>query len=312
MGRVGIYGVAIFYVLSGMTMYLVYHKKMIPSKPDLFDFIKKRVLRIFPLLWLVTITTILLSGEAPDAVKVFLNLSGLFGFVSWHGYFAPGAWSIGNELVFYVFFPVFIFLANRSKTGLIIGTAILFAIYIYFAFFILREDVNLGPQWRNYVNPLNQVFLFLSGFLIVLTLKNVTIKNAAIIMMLFVSLAVFTFYPVSGDTINLVTDSNRLIFTAICIVICAGFYKLTLKLPVFLHQPLTLLGEASYSVYMLHPLIYNITGKLMKLFAGENQPPLYVIAIISGVVTLIASVLVYRYFEMYFMRLAHSTAGKKD
>ncbi len=308
MGRIGIYGVAIFYVLSGMTLYLVYHKKMIPSKPDLIDFFKKRILRLFPLMWLVTITTILLSGIAPDPLKVFLNLSGLFGFVSWFGYFAPGAWSIGNELVFYVFFPVFIFLANRSKLGLSIFSMLLFAIYIYFAFFLLQEDKDLGSQWRNYVNPLNQVFLFLSGFLIVLILKNKVLKNGHILMLILAALAVFTFYPVSGDTINLVTGTNRLVFTAICIVICISFYKLTFKLPDFIHKPLTILGEASYSVYLLHPLIYNVLAKLFSKMQFTNDLPLYILAITSGIVTLIASYLVYWYFERFFMKLGR---GKK-
>ena len=302
MGRIGIYGVAIFYVLSGMAMYLVYHKKMVPSKPDLIDFIKKRFLRIFPLMWLVTIATIVLSGVKPDALKVFLNLSGLFGFISWHGYFAPGAWSIGNELVFYAFFPVFIFFANRSKTGLFIFSTLLFAIYIYFAFFLLDENIDLGSQWRNYVNPLNQVFLFLSGFLIVMFLKNKQINNRNILILLLAAIALFVFYPASGDTINLVTGITRLVFTAICIVVCISFFKLTFKLPNFIHKPLTILGEASYSVYLLHPLIYKALSLLFSQFGATQDIPLYLLAIISGILTLLASYLVYWYFERYFMR----------
>jgi len=185
---------------------------------------------------------------------------------------------------------------------------LLFAIYIYFAFFLLQEDKDLGSQWRNYVNPLNQVFLFLSGFLIVLILKNKVLKNGHILMLILAALAVFTFYPVSGDTINLVTGTNRLVFTAICIVICISFYKLTFKLPDFIHKPLTILGEASYSVYLLHPLIYNVLAKLFSKMQFTNDLPLYILAITSGIVTLIASYLVYWYFERFFMKLGR---GKK-
>ncbi len=83
MGRVAIYGVSVFYILSGLTLYYVYYERMRPSKDDLISFFKKRVLRIFPLLWLVTFASILLSGKIPDIGNLFLNLMGLFGFIRW-------------------------------------------------------------------------------------------------------------------------------------------------------------------------------------------------------------------------------------
>src|SRR6187549_3632015 len=101
MGRIGIYGVSIFYVLSGLTLYYVYFDKMAPSKADVIDFIRKRFFRIFPLLWLATIGAIIITGPIPAAWDFFLNITGLFGLLKWDGYIAPGAWSIGNELVFY-------------------------------------------------------------------------------------------------------------------------------------------------------------------------------------------------------------------
>ena len=52
MGRLGIYGVSIFYILSGLTLFCVYNDKMTLSKKDVATFFKKRVFSIFPLLWI--------------------------------------------------------------------------------------------------------------------------------------------------------------------------------------------------------------------------------------------------------------------
>jgi len=145
--RIGIYGVAIFYVLSGLTLYHVYFKKLFITE-TLPSFFKKRVLRIFPLLWLATLATIVLNLESPDITKLALNLSGLFGLVAWDKYFAVGAWSIGNELVFYLLFPFFIIIARYSKMLFLACSLLFLVIYIVFAFQILDPSVELSMQWK--------------------------------------------------------------------------------------------------------------------------------------------------------------------
>lgn len=307
MGRFGIYGVSIFYVLSGLTLYYVYYNKMKPSKGDIFSFFKKRVFRIFPLLWLVTIVSIILSRTMPDSTDLFLNLSGLFGFIKWDKYFSPGVWSIGNELVFYIFLPFFILFIKKFKPLMILLALVIFGLYLYFAFVKLNPNLTLSEQWKNYVNPLNQVFLFLSGFLIGYFLHNIKIKNSIILSFLLFGIVLFTFYPTTGDSINTVIGINRLVFTMCCFIICICFYKLTFKFPEFIHKPLTLLGEASYSVYLLHPIVWSLTGAALGIFRRHIfYVPELVNLILSVVLTLIISYYVYQYFEKYFMKLGHT------
>ena len=271
MGRVGIYGVSIFYVLSGLTLYFVYIDKMKPTRMELFHFYKKRILRIFPLLWLVTIIAVIIQKQSPDFINLFLNLSGLFGFLRWDKYYSTGAWSIGNELVFYVFFPIFIYLVKKSKGLMVLLSFILFSIYIYFAFVKLTPDLKLREQWKDYVNPLNQVFLFLSGFYIGYLSNEVKFNKRITTSLLILGLIVFVFYPVSGDLINLVTGFNRIIFTICCILICFSFFKLNYKFSEKLHKPLKFLGEASYSVYLLHPLSFKLTQYFVKYISLSTR-----------------------------------------
>ncbi len=309
MGRVGIYGVSIFYVLSGLTLYYVYYDKMKPDIKDVSVFFKKRFFRIFPLLWLVTLIAILISWRIPDFTILFLNLTGLFGFIKWDAYFTPGVWSIGNELVFYFFFPFFILFVKKFKLLMVLLSFLIFGIYLYFAFAILNRYSTLNEQWSIYTNPLNQVFLFLGGFLIGILFHNARIKNEYVLSLLIFALLIFIFYPVRGNDINLVTGTNRLIFTALSFLICISFYKLNFIFPKFIHKPLSLLGEASYSVYLIHPIIYTLTG-IGETYSNKHLVHIheYVRFLSSVLCTLILSYFVYMYFERYFMNLGR---GKK-
>ena len=299
----GVYGVSIFYILSGLTLYLVYYDKMQPNKEDVLLFIKKRFLRIFPLLWLATIATIFIATKTPETLDVVLNLTGLFGFIKWGSYVAVGAWSIGNELVFYVFFPFFILFTRSYKLLMVMLSFIIFLLFLYFTFIKLNPNVPISRQWVDYVNPLNQVFFFLIGYLIGAFLKTVTINNSITILFLVFGLSIFAFYPVDGDAINIVTGFNRLVLTFSCILICIGFYKLTIKVPYIIHKPLAILGEASYSVYLLHPILYYLIGLTFPFF---NEHSIYFSTkgriIISAIITIIVSYFVYTYFEKHFMR----------
>jgi len=150
---------------------------------------------------------------------------------------------------------------------------------------------------KNYVNPLNQVFLFLGGFLIGFFFHDKKIKNWIVISLFLIALVVFIFYPVTGAQINVKIGISRLIFTACCFAICFCFYKLSFRFPKVIHKPLAILGEASYSVYLLHPIINDLIGRLGKyIFHYPNS----VRILISIFTTLIVSYFVYQYFEKIF------------
>lgn len=304
-GRVGIYGVSMFYILSGLTLFHVYYNKMLPSKGDLIDFIKKRLFRIFPMLWFATILGIILGRQFPDVKLLILNLTGLYGIIKWDGSLAVGAWSVGNELVFYIFFPFFVLFSKKSMRMFLILSLAILGIYLIFAFHVLDKNKSLTSQWRDYVNPLNQVFLFLSGFLIGLIFRELNIRRTLNLAIFFTGLCLFLFYPSAGDTIQLVTGINRLVFTLSCILICIAFYKLNARVPVIVHKPLILLGETSYSIYLLHPIVFNVVEAIAS-FSEKHflKLPQSVWLLSSVLFTLVIAYFVYHYIEKYFMSIA--------
>ncbi len=277
LGRVGVYGVSLFYVLSGLTLFHVYYHQMSPSRQDVILFFKKRVFRIYPLMWLVIILTTIFFRRTPDLWDLFLNLTGFFGVVKWDTFFSAGLWSVGNELVFYSFFPVFVLLTKSYKKIMALLSIAIFSVYLYFAFIKINQPIMDIVTWKDYTNPLNQLFLFLGGFLIGIFLEQVKIKNTLNIMILIFGIALFILYPAHGNTINIITNTNRLVFTFICFIICIAFYKLSFKLPELIHRPLILLGEISYAVYLFHQLVYDVIERILFFFVnrGFHFPPVF-------------------------------------
>ena len=313
-GRVGIYGVSIFYILSGLTLYHVYNHSLAKNFSEVGLFFKRRVLRIYPLLWITTIASIFIfdGGEA-NASEVFLNLTGLFGFVDWPNGIAIGSWSIGNELVFYVFFPFFVWLYHRSKWGLGLFSFAVFALFIYFAYSLIDIESSLSDEHQRsyYCNPLNQVFLFLGGYLLGVLLEHSRIQLTVSLLLIAAGIFLFTLWPESGDRVRLIGGTTRMALTASCFLICIGFYKFSAQLPSIVSWPLRTLGEISYSVYMLHPIIHRLIlypiEYIRKHFFAIPESVRFLLAI---VLTLVVSYFVYHTFEKFFIRLGKKAPAK--
>ncbi|NDK57039.1 acyltransferase family protein [Pontibacter fetidus] len=304
-GRIGLYGVAIFYVLSGLTLYHVYETRLQLQKAPLTDFYLKRIFRLFPLLWLIMPVYLLIDPTLRDWDRIVLNFTGLFGFVNWDEPIGVGVWSIGNELVFYLFFPVFLFAAKYSRWAFALECLLIVAIAIYFAFYSIDDAAPLAQEWRDYVNPFNQIFLFLGGVAIGYFTKYKQLPSLPLVLLLIMAVAVFTYYPADGNTITLVTDWNRFIFAGTCLAVCFAMYKLPLTLPNVLHVPLHTLGEISYAVYLLHPLVH----KVVKYLAKQLHFSPWVTILLAIAITLILSYLVYQYYEKRFIRLGQKVSA---
>lgn len=303
MGRIGIYGVSIFYVLSGMTMCHVYRGR-VGGLREMGAFFIKRGFRIFPLLWLVTIIALVLAGRFPPASEIALNLSGLFGFVHWDLYFSPGVWSIGNELVFYALFPFVLAAVSRGRSYAIVTMGIFIGAYVAMSFVVLRTDVEIADQWWAYTNPANQAALFVAGVLIVAYMHEGGSRVASSWIILIGSVLVFILWPVGAEPGALVTGANRIVLSMAIVAICGMVYRLGAFSAGPVHKPLALLGDISYSIYLIHPLIYSVI--MLTPFAGAPRVILIPAAILA---TLSLSLVSYRYLERPLTSIGRRLAG---
>lgn len=208
-GRIAIYGVEIFYLLSGLTLFHVYEHKMQPLKAGMIRFARRRLFRLYPLLWLATAFSIFLDGQKPTLLGLLLNFTGLFGFVAPALYYTSGAWSIGNELVFYSVLPLFFICLRRFQFLFWALGGIIAVVFIYYAFLVLQPDTPLYAQWAHYVNPFNHLFFFYAGFAMGVLFKHYYFTSKELGVLLALSTAFFFLCPINYTSVSeIVTDST--------------------------------------------------------------------------------------------------------
>jgi peptidoglycan/LPS O-acetylase OafA/YrhL len=258
-------------------------------------------------MWL-SITLILFIKVAthqpmPSLWVLFLNYTTLFGFVKPTGYLVTGAWSIGNEMVFYTTLPLIVFIYHRNKW---LGNAFVIATWaagVFFAFVLLHPWQTLGSQWGIYVNPLNQYFLFTSGIFLYYNFRERGVLPHYLICGIFATVLLFCVLPTSGDGIGIVSGLYRSCFSLLCISMVFFFWKLSVPIPRFVETILNLIGAATYSVYLLHPFVITLIAIFFKIVGLSER---HLLIFVSMVATLLISLCVYNLFEVLFVKLGKS------
>ncbi len=312
LSKLGIYAVSIFYILSGLSMGLVYQGR-ICNFHQAGKFYIKRIFRIAPLFWLVNTFALiaaymssLLIGSPYriDIYKIVLNYTLTFGFIDPGAYITTGAWSIGNEMVFYAIFPILFLISPRNVWPIVLALVGGILVALAFAFAWLNPDGTLVDQWLVYINPFNQIFLFLGG----IVLGIYTQPRPSIFRRLIAVTALFIFwlYPVSGDRIALVTGFGRLILSISCVVFVWGFYSSNIKLQVFPAKILSFFGEGCYSIYLLHPIV----GTIIVFVATRLGIAVGIGFCMAVLVTLAGSWLTFRYIEKPMMKMGKEVTSR--
>lgn len=301
LGRLGVYAVSIFFILSGLSMAIAYDR-YIKDFHTAGMFFVRRLFRIWPLLWIAVALVAVpahIAGKPYNGTMLTLNLSTLFGFIAPTQYINLGAWSIGNEMVYYALTPAFIAAYRWRTSAGNIMTALASAIGLVFAFHLLNPSSGLATQWAIYINPFNNLFLYCTGLAIYYNFRETTLPSSWHLPLLILSISSFFLYPASGDTINIVTGLNRVAMSLISAAVVFGFYKCAPSLPNFLSAKLEALGVATYGVYLLHPIVMDFVK--LTLSALELHVRFIPTLLASGM-TIVLALTTYRFIEAPFVR----------
>lgn len=305
LGRLGIYAVSVFFVLSGLSMAIVYHD-FFSSWRQIVVFGLRRIFRIWPLLWLSSLLIIIhptFDVETLDVNNLFSTATTLFSIFHPAKYFITGAWSIGNEMVYYLITPILLLAYQFKKNIGIILFGISTCLTLFFSFGLLSPEISLANQWSIYVNPWNNLFFYVAGLTLFYILHHYVLKKELVLITLIAAICILVFMPVSGNQINLVTGLNRIVFSVFALLLVIAFYKNTYSLPTLLQRFLRILGESTYGIYLLHPIVHSYVGFIAKKMGLFSSPLLF---ISTSIITIIVAYGSYLFIEKPMIKL-----GKK-
>lgn len=309
----GASGVDIFFVISGFIMF--HTNRGFERSPG--QFLKDRFIRIVPLYWIGTaLILILLSfGKNPDGVQKVdagdIIMSLLFiPNIRADGNAAPVltlGWTLIYEMFFYGLFAALMFLRNRQMMLLLLGAVFLLLtvagkIYpvdnyslMYFSSPIMLEFIMGGLLALWYTDQVKSARVF-----------NVNVLWAGlalgVALIIATELLKFRFYEPSNALRPLLFG-----IPAMLIVGCA--LKLEQQGHAWRSGFVQLLGAASYSLYLFHPVIIQTssiaTSRIIKLLSPGYTPDSWfgwfavaATAVISIAAALMAAVIIYRLVEL--------------
>ena len=301
----GFLGVDVFFVISGYLITSIILKDHDSGRFSYTNFWMRRIRRIFPLLAIMVIVTLIVSyflTFKPDLQSIGkVGLSSIFSVANmalWRmtSYWGPAAenspflhsWSLSVEEQFYLIYPAFLLILLKYMKHHIV---MFLSLTILASFFLFLYTAETHPTASFYLLPMRGWELACGCLLAVLHF-NKKLKLSGSLSIIAPSLGflliIYSYVSISGE--NGLSALQALSVLGSLLIIMGhpespGVSRtLSTALPVFI-------GKISYSLYMWHwPIIVLANGYYFR----NGQEPSVVVLMLSIV---IVSVLSYNFIE---------------
>jgi peptidoglycan/LPS O-acetylase OafA/YrhL len=310
----GSIGVSIFFSLSGFLItYLLLEEKKYFNKVDFKDFYVRRILRIWPLYFLVIIVGFFIYpgivSVKPLLLSVFFLPNIAFTLSLLPAIFDP-IWSVGIEEQFYIFHPHFF---RIKKNQHILYALILFIVLFFIAFAVIKhlhtqnialnqffyfaryDDMMIGAIVAViYFNTKNKTF----DFVFQRAFNSLFNKYVQILL-----LVVFVAFVVLSLHINI--PQGDIVLALLSGLLIANLCETSTSVFSLDYKPLQFIGRISYGIYLLHKFPLLLVVYLVNKYIGTQSLLLQNIIIYAA--TFVAAVGLaaasYYGYERYFLLL---------
>jgi peptidoglycan/LPS O-acetylase OafA/YrhL len=307
--------VPLFFAISAFSLAYSYNERM-NCMEDIKFFYIKRFFRLAPLFYAVLIVeylaTYIMYKHLFSGYELLLSLTYTFPFIPGkHESLVWGGWSLGVEWIFYIIFPVMVCFLNNKKT-----TFLAWFISLILSINIQKDMAITQPELQSfyYMNIIKHLPYFVVGIgvshyfkefkmlAIQWTSKSRVISGSIILLTILGVVGYFRLGLYPAIYYELVASIMWFVLLGASII----------GLPRVLDNSFTrFLGKASYSIYLLHPIVvigFRTCG-FFKYIEKTVEEPTVVFLIISAITigsTFIISALSFKYIETSGMKFGKS------
>lgn len=288
-------GVEYFFVLSGFVM-ISAHWRDLGQTNKVFEFIKRRVIRIYPLVWISTILMLILylstSGTGKAIYRTLVIVADSLFLVGRNPLNAIDfpSWTLWHENIFYLFCAIIIW---RPRIGAALLT--LWAAMCVAAGFSGRDmETTFYP-----LDPINALFFCGAGTAVFLKYRRLPAPGVILIL----GLLSFLTFGVICDVRFIDFRLQHAMFGSAATMIVAGAVELERSGRLRLPRWAATAGTLSYPLYLTHMLVLPIAAKaLVASRLIRIAPPLAGMAILVGVACA-GAMIVHRWIEEPIARI---------
>ena len=259
-------GVDIFFVLSGFIITYA-NRQYITKATSIGKFLQKRIIRIFPIYWIIISFFLLLQLLFPSFYRThfqldIINLLNTYLLLPNHDMINGVSWSLTNELFFYILFMLALLIPKKEYI-LMLLVAYLFFLLVLPAtrFTYTNNNIFFGLL----IFPMNIEFLL--GILVVLFVDRFPQKWSNYFLIAGVSIFILSAIFVDYGLFIFHNNYNRVVlygFPSFFIILALVKKEFTSNIKV--NKLFIKLGDASYSIYLFHlPIVAAFFKIIVKL-----------------------------------------------
>ncbi|MGI8582240.1 MAG: acyltransferase family protein [Chitinophagaceae bacterium] len=290
-------GVDIFFVLSGFI--ITYTNDRFIGKANHFSsFIRRRFVRIYPTYWIIISFFLLIQILLPAFYRTHFsfdpkNILSTYLLFPGHIMVNGVSWTLSYEIFFYLLFSLSFFLLKKTGSFYI---AILYAVIIILLP-VSGYNFETGNSWLSFITyPMNVEF-FMGVLAAVLIPK---ISNKIAIPLIITGSITFLISAICYNlNYYLVTNTfNRvLLFGIPAFLLITGLVKYELANKIKVFAICLMLGEASYSLYLIHLPIVVASFKILSKLHIKNNILVHGTLILIVCIICYTSILFYKFVE---------------